>query len=128
MSGIFDNPIDNSGVNGYSMETSAGPQADGTYVTPSAGTTPAPTDAGGGAPASYRQDIIDVFKYGVGAYTSQKNQQAMLDYKRFEVTGGGLYAQGRPGIFSTGAQGQTSGLVIIAGVVILAVALLSHRS
>lgn len=107
---------------------SVGYQNDGTYNTPSAGTTPQPYDTGGGAPQSYSKDIVDMFKFGVGTYAANKNVQANLDYKRFEATGGGLYRQGLPNLFNTGAQGQSSGLMIMAAVLILAVVLINHNN
>ena len=107
--------------------TSVGPQTDGTNLPADASITAAPVDAGGGAPASYSKDILDVFKYGVGAYTSQQNYKNMLDYKRYEATQTGLWAQGRPTVFSQSANGGAGGLVIMAAIVIGAVVLLQNR-
>lgn len=109
------------------LDSSVGPQTDGTVMPANASITPTPADAGGGAPASYAKDILDVFKYGVGAYTSQKNYQSMLDYKRYEATNTGLYTQGRPTVFSQSANGGTGNLVILAAIVIGAVVLLQHK-
>lgn len=104
-----------------------GPQSDGTNIPADASITPSPVDAGGGVPASYSKDILDVFKYGVGAYTSQQNYKNMLDYKRYEATQGGLYMQGRPTVFSQAANGGSGSLVILAAIVIGAVVLLQNK-
>lgn len=109
------------------LDTSVGPQFDGTNLTADAAITPSPADAGGGAPASYTKDILDVFKYGVGAYTSQQNYKNMLDYKRYEATNGGLYAQGRPTVFANAANGGAGSLVVMAAMVIGVVMLLDHK-
>lgn len=109
------------------LNTSVGPQTDGTNLMASSAITPAPSDAGGGAPMTYTQDVLDLFKYGVGAYTSQQNYKNMLDYKRYEATQSGLYMQGRPTVFSQSANGGTGNLVILAAIVIGAVVLLQHK-
>lgn len=104
-----------------------GPQSDGTIGTPGAGITPTPVDAGGGAAGSYRKDIIDIFKYGVGAYSSSKQQSDLLDYKRFEATQLGLFRQGQPALFSSANNGGLGNLVVLAAIVIGAVTLLQHK-
>ena len=110
-----------------SYDLAVGPQSDGTSITPGAGIIPAPVDAGGGAPASYSRDILDVFKIGVGAYSQNKQQQNLLDYKRYEATQYGLWRQGQPALFSNSPQGGMGNLVILAAIVIGAVVLLQER-
>lgn len=114
-------------IYGTTSEVSAGPNIDGTFTTPGAAIIPNPVDAGGGAPASYSKDILDVFKFGVSAYSQQKQQQNLLDYKRFEATQTGLWMQGRPALFSQSAQGGTGNLVVLAAIVIGAVVLLQEK-
>lgn len=104
-----------------------GPQSDGTIGTPSAGIQPAPVDAGGGAAGSYRKDVIDIFKYGVGAYSQSKQQSDLLDYKRFEATQLGLFRQGQPALFSNNTNGGVGNLVVLAAIVIGAVVLLQEK-
>lgn len=99
-----------------------GPQTDGTYGSPVV--APQPADAGGGGAASYSSQILDVFKYGVGAYASLQQQQNMLDYRRWEATGGNLTQQGaaRPGQTAGGA-GMSQGMLLLIGVVVVALVL-----
>lgn len=104
-----------------------GPQSDGTSITPGTAIIPGPVDAGGGMPASYTKDILDVFKFGVSAYGQNQQQKNLLDYKRFEATQAGLWMQGRPALFSQSAQGGTGNLVILAALVIGAVVLLQEK-
>lgn len=106
---------------------SVGPQSDGTIGTPSAAISPNPVDAGGGAAGSYRKDIIDIFKYGVGAYSQSKQQSDLLDYKRFEATQMGLWRQGQPALFSSSPNGGLGNLVVLAAIVIGAVVLLQEK-
>ena len=120
MSDLYSNYLDG-------LDTSVGPQTDGTNLVASAAITPSPADAGGGAPASYTKDVLDLFKYGIGAATSQKNYQNMLDYKRYEATQGGLYAQGRPTVFANSATGGSGSLLVMAALVIGVVILLDHK-
>ena len=110
-----------------SYDLGVGPQSDGTSITPGAGIIPSPVDAGGGAPASYSKDVLDLFKVGVGAYSQQKQQSNLLDYKRYEATQMGLWRQGQPALFSNSAQGGTGNLVVLAAIVIGAVVLLQEK-
>lgn len=99
---------------------------DGTFNTPSVAVTAQPVDAGGGPVGSYGKDVMDVFKFGVGIWNQQRQQQAMLDYKRFEATQYGAFMQGQPALtFSSGGNvlGGASGMVLIAfGLVFLLLA------
>ena len=114
-------------VNPYTLDSSVGPQLDGTFGTPSSAVQPNPVDAGGGSAGSYRQDILDVFKFGVGAYSQNQQRQDLLDYKRFEATQMGLWRQGQPALFSSSANGGAGNLVILAAIVIGAVVLLQEK-
>lgn len=104
-----------------------GPQSDGTSIAPTAAEMPLPVDAGGGFAGSYGKDILDIFKFGVGAYSQNKQQSDLLDYKRFEATQAGLWRQGQPALFAQSAQGGTGNLVILAAIVIGAVVLLQEK-
>lgn len=106
---------------------SVGPQSDGTSNAPWASIQVEPIDAGGGAPGSYGKDILDIFKYGVGVWSQNKQQTDLLDYKRFEATQAGLFRQGQPAKFSNSTQGGTGNLVILAAIVIGAVVLLQAK-
>ena len=108
-------------------DLAVGPQSDGTNIQSGAAAPAAPVDAGGGAAGSYTQNILDVFKFGVGAYSQNKQQSDLLDYKRFEATQAGLWRQGQPALFSNSAQGGTGSLVILAAIVIGAVVLLQEK-
>jgi hypothetical protein len=110
-----------------SYDLAVGPQSDGTSISPGAAIQSNPVDAGGGAPGTYGKDILDVFKYGVGVYSQNKQQSDLLDYKRFEATQAGLWRQGQPALFSSSAGGGTGNLVILAAIVIGAVVLLQEK-
>jgi hypothetical protein len=104
---------------------SVGPNMDGTYTAPDVSGTPAPADAGGGAPANYSQQVLDVFKYGVGVLGQYENQKQMLDYNRWESTQYGPVVQGRPVggsvTVSTTAKGNLLPWVLIGGLAFFAV-------
>ena len=108
-------------------DLAVGPQSDGTNIQSGPSTPAAPVDAGGGTPGSYGKDILDVFKFGVGVYSQNKQQSDLLDYKRFEATQAGLWRQGQPAVFSNSAQGGTGNLVVLAAIVIGAVVLLQEK-
>lgn len=110
-----------------SYDLAVGPQSDGTSITPNAAITTAPVDAGGGAPGSYSKDVLDLFKFGVGTWSQQKQQANLLDYKRYEATQTGLWRQGQPALFANSAQGGAGNLVILAAIVIGAVVLLQEK-
>jgi len=93
-----------------------GPQEDGTYNFPESYGTVQPTDAGGGQPASYGQAVLDVFKYGVGAYAQYQGQQQMLDYKRWETTNFGASVQGKPAVGVGVLPGSNNGMLIALGI------------
>lgn len=106
-----------------------GPQTDGTVIPPPTAVPTQPVDAGGGAPANYPQAILDIFKVGVGAYVqTQQQQQQFQDYRAYQATRTGLFQQGKPAQLAAASTGGVSGTVIMAGVAILAVALILHRS
>lgn len=104
-----------------------GPQTDGTYEIPDVAWAIQPTDAGGGAPAQYSSGILDIFKFGVGVWQQQQNQQQLLDYRRFEATQKGLYQQGQPALFTNTANGQVSPTIWLFGGVIVLAAILMHK-
>lgn len=104
-----------------------GPNRDGTYSVPDTAIKSQPVDVGGGPPADYGQQVLDVFKYGVNAWSQTQARKDFLDYKRYEATQNGLYMQGRPAMLAAARTGGVSGLALTAAVVIVAVALLTHR-
>jgi hypothetical protein len=108
-------------------DLAVGPQSDGTNIQADAGAISQPVDAGGGAPGSYGKDVLDIFKFGVGAYSKNQQTKDLLDYKRFEATQAGLWRQGQPALFSNSAQGGTGNLVVLAAIVIGAVVLLQEK-
>lgn len=110
------------GVWSGSYDYTAGTQPDGTWVTPVQARQPQPVDAAGGTAANYAPLVLDVFKFGVGVWNQQQQQQNMLDYKRFEATQLGAFAHGQPALYaSSGGQiiGGASGIVLIGAVVLL---------
>lgn len=117
-------PDDTSTGDGWNLPV--GPQSDGTYASPVS--MPQPVDAAGGAPGGYAQQVLDVFKFGVGAWQQQQQSQQMLDYRRWEATNAGLTQQGRTSPVSVAPGGglTLSPLLIIGAGVILAAVLLAR--
>ena len=109
--------------------SAVGPQVDGTYVySPQASTIPTPTDTAGGAPADYGKQILDLFKFGVGAYSADQQNQRLFDYKKYEATNGGLYQQGQGAMLNRTATGSGLSPVVMLGIGALVVfALLTHK-
>ena len=109
---------------------SIGPQSDGTYSVPDLSVAAQPVDAGGGGVGQYSSQVLDIFKFGVGVWANQQSQQNMLDYKRYEAAGGGLYQQGNTaGIKATGngvQVGVSNGMVMIVAAA-LALLLLTRK-
>lgn len=114
---------------GANIDTSVGPQTDGTNVySPIASTIPTPADTAGGAPAQYGSAILDIFKTGVGAWSAANAQQQLFDYKKFEATNGGLYQQGKSAAMPAAASGGgQSGLMMMALIGIVVFAVLTHK-
>ncbi|MFZ3219886.1 MAG: hypothetical protein WA174_07625, partial [Rhodoferax sp.] len=105
-----------------------GPQTDGTNLPSPVSIIPQPTDTAGGAPAQYTQQVLDLFKFGIGAVAQNEQTRQMFDYKKFEATNGGLYQQGRSAAMPAAAQGGgTSGLVMMGIGAIVVFALLTHK-
>lgn len=95
-----------------------GPQDDGTVVVPSISIANQPVDAGGGMPGSYGQQVLDIFKFGVGAAAQSYQQRQLLDYKRWEATQFGPMQQGVPAYGVTaGGGGGNGGLLLLALIV-----------
>ena len=113
---------------GFSGDT--GPQSDGTYSIPGVAVTAQPVDAGGGGVGQYSSQVLDIFKFGVGVWANNQSQQNMLDYKRYEAAGGGLYQQGNTaGIKATGngvQVGVSNGMVMMVAAA-LALLLLTKK-
>lgn len=121
---------DSAGAADTQTPDTIGPQTDGTNLPAyNAATIPQPADTAGGAPADYSQQVLDLFKFGVGVAQQQSAQNAFFDYKKFEATSGGLYQQGRaaalPGTVS--ATGGKSGFLMLAVAGIVLVVLLTHK-
>ncbi len=109
----------------FSMDV--GPQTDGTFNIPITAGSIIPTDAGGGPPAEYEGSVLDLFKYGVGVWQQDKQQNALYDYKRFEATNNGLWQQGQAALFSRTANGGLSPTLLLFGGGILLLALLLRK-
>lgn len=109
--------------------TTVGPQADGTYVySPQASTIPQPVDTPAGAPANYSQQILDLFKFGVGTYAANQQSQQLFDYKKYEATNSGLYAQGQPAPIAKTATGSAmSPMIMLAIGAVVVFAVLTHK-
>lgn len=104
---------------------SVGPQSDGTYTYPASYGTLQPVDAGGGAPANYSTAVLDVFKYGVGAWAQYKTNEQLLDYRRWEATNFGTTMQGRPAVgVGVTANGNGGGMLLLLGAAVVLVLVL----
>lgn len=100
-----------------------GPQSDGTIGVPPAAMAVQPADVGSGVPASYSKDVIDVFKFGVGTWADVYKTQQGLDYKKYEVTAGGINQQGQMAVVGQGinALSRSITLALVLGVVAVVV-------
>lgn len=82
-----------------------------------------PVDTAGGVPGDYSQGVIDLFKYGIGAWQSNKAQTNQMDYLKWSTVNGVSSKNGVtssaavPSAFSLGNMGT---MAIGAGVIILA--------
>jgi hypothetical protein len=94
MDGIFD-PASVGVSDTPQYQFSIGPQSDGTYNIPSTGVAISNGADQGGNGASYAPQIFSLLNNGLGAFTSIYNNNAMLDYRRYEATQAGLVAQGQ---------------------------------
>lgn len=99
-----------------------GYQSDGTFSAPNSAVMPQPVDAGGGAPAQYGSQVLDIFKFGVGVWQQNSARQDMIDLRRWEATNAGLYQQGQAAAIY-GSRGQVGILGIAAVGLILFLAL-----
>lgn len=98
-----------------------GYQNDGTFESPAVAVMAQPLDAGGGPPANYSGAVLDIFKFGVGAWSAREQRQDMIDLRRWEATNAGLFQQGQAAAMY-GGQGQVGVLGIAAiGLILLLV-------
>lgn len=104
-----------------------GPQSDGTYGVPATAGTPQPVDAGGGLPGNYSQTVLDVFKYGVGAWSQYATTQQQLDYRRWEATNVGPAQQGKPAYTVGVTAGGSGTMLILTAAAALALVLVLKR-
>ncbi len=96
-----------------------GPQPDGTHGIPvTAQQVNSPAGVAGYSSA-WSQQAIDVLKFGVGAVTDAWKFGQALDYKKFEATNGGLYAQGQPAGVRRTAAGSISPTFLFAAVALV---------
>jgi len=106
----------------------AGPLTDGTYSYPDAAQpSNQPWDSGAPATGGYSADVLNLFKFGVNAWSQNKARNDLLDYKRFEATQGGLFRQGAPANLYTTASGATNPAMIWAAVAIVGVLLFTAK-
>ena len=98
-----------------------GYQNDGTFNSPAVAVMPQPVDAGGGPPANYGAQVLDIFKFGVGVYAQNEQRKDLIDLRRWEATNAGLYQQGQAAAIY-GSRGQVGILGIAAvGLILLLV-------
>lgn len=98
-----------------------GYQSDGTFSAPIPSVMPQPVDAGGGPPANYGAQILDVFKFGVGVWQQNNARQDMIDLRRWEATNAGLFQQGQnAAIYGSRGNIGLMGIVAIGLIAFLA--------
>ncbi|EON15329.1 hypothetical protein [Pandoraea sp. SD6-2] len=99
------NPSDYGGSAGTGL-FSIGPQNDGTYNYPdTAQPVNQPADVGAAATLpNYAPDVFKLLSQGLGALNSDYQMNQMLDYRKYEATQGGLYAQGQAAATVASAQ------------------------
>ena len=97
-----------------SLAYGIGPQSDGTNIPAPASVQTTPVDAGGGPAGQYGQQVLDVFKFGVGVWNSQVQQGRLLDYRRWEATNLGINTQGQPAAYgAVRVQGTANPTMLI---------------
>lgn len=103
-----------------------GPQTDGTNIIANSAIAVTPADTAGGLPANYSQSVLDLFKFGVGAWADNNKTNQLFEYKKFEATQAGLIQQGRAAgtMQATAAAGKSGLLWMVGGAVLLAVLLI----
>lgn len=115
---------------GFTMpdSSSVGPQSDGTNLIPATGQAITGADQAGYG-ASYGPDVFKLLSQGIGAFTNIYNNGQLLDYKRYEATQAGLFAQGQAASgYATASLQAASGnrMVLILGVLAV-IALAVHK-
>lgn len=122
------NFADYSNPDPWGLNSMVGVQSDGTNLLSFQSTIVTPADAGGGQPADYGAAVLDIFKFGVGAWSQANAQQQILDYKRFEATNGGLYQQGKTAALPAAANhgGISKNAMLAIGAVLLFM-VLTHK-
>ncbi|CAN7304966.1 hypothetical protein [Acidovorax delafieldii] len=103
---------------GGGEELYTGYQNDGTFQAPAVSVMQQPLDAGGGPPANYGAQVLDIFKFGVGVWNQREARQDMIDLRRWEATNAGLVQQGQNAALY-GRQGQLGLFGVLAIGVVL---------
>ncbi|QDX21765.1 hypothetical protein FP568_11230 [Pandoraea pnomenusa] len=122
------NPADYGVPAGTGM-FSIGPQNDGTYTYPDAAQPlNQPADVGAAATLpNYAPDVFKLLSQGLGILNSDYQMNQMIDYKKYEATQGGLFAQGQAAATVASAQiGATNAnkmLMILGLFAVLALAI-----
>lgn len=86
-----------------------------------------PVDAAGGAPGSYTQSVLDLFKFGIGAWQSTQAQSNQIDYLKYSTANGQLTKNGIPTnavvVGSAPAMSGTMMMMVGAGLIVVALIL-----
>lgn len=109
--------------NAFDLGGGAGPNSDGTFNVPlAAQPTNQPWDIAGGQSGQYGSAVMDILKYGIGAWSSTRQTQNMLDYRRFEATNGGTFQQGQAAnVQAVQRQNSLIPLLLIGGLIFILV-------
>lgn len=94
------------------------------YIPPQLPLPSPPVDAAGGAPGDYGQQVLDLFKFGIGSWNANRAQSNYLDYKKYEASGGTLSQAGVPSSRSVngsapGTGGASSNTLLVVGALIV---------
>jgi hypothetical protein len=108
--------------------SSVGPGLDGTWTVPEAAQQTNDPSNTAGFPSITSQSALDVLKYGVATITDTWKFSQMLDYKRFEATNGGTFAQGRPATIAASSNGKAGSQFMLAGLLLVAFLIYTHKA
>jgi hypothetical protein len=101
---------------------------DALFLPPQSSLPSQPVDTAGGSPGNYGAQIMDLFKFGIGAWQSNQAQSNAIDYKKWETTAGIATQQGQisaNAVNRTQAAAPSSmGTMMMIGGLILAVMVL----
>lgn len=104
---------------GWGLDLGIGPSTDGTYGIPTTAQPNNDPSNTAGFPSITSGSALDILKFGVSAITDSWKFGQVLDYKRFEATNGGVFAQGKPANIATPSNGAAGSNFLLAGLLLV---------